>query len=123
MSKAEVGAIYCSDVLSEVSVHTEPVLHGNSTAAQRNCEELRPGKIRHIGEQNVFIKKTVEAKTVALQHTEGKQNPMDILTKFLTWAILDAYLDIFELNANGHYFNQDQTQLKPGKLQRVSDIK
>eukprot|EP00969_Alexandrium_andersonii_P185107 8177583-Alexandrium_andersonii.AAC.1 len=75
MSKTEVDDIYGLDALLEVGVRTAPVLHGDSTAAQRNCEKLGPGENRHLGKQNMFIKETVETKTVTLQHIEGKQNP------------------------------------------------
>eukprot|EP00969_Alexandrium_andersonii_P291240 12874329-Alexandrium_andersonii.AAC.1 len=62
MSKAAVDAIYCANVLSEVGVQARPVLHGDSTAAQRNCEKLGLGQIRHLGVQNMFVKEAVKSK-------------------------------------------------------------
>ena len=67
-------------------------VHSDATAAIGICKRKGIGKIRHLAVTDLWIQDKVRSKQLELVKILGTENPADVLTKYVSKAIMTAAL-------------------------------
>ena len=83
--KGSVEGLYISNLLRQQGVELQIVIYSDSSAAIGHCSRLGNGKrMRHLEAADLWIQQLVKSKRIEIRKINGKCNPADLFTKFLS---------------------------------------
>ena len=94
MVEGAVKAIGLRTMLGELGVaHAGPVmLFSDSSAARAFAARRGLGRMRHVDTRTLWLQAAVQKQTIELGRVLGRENPADMLTKYLAASDLRDHL-------------------------------
>ena len=74
-------------------VESSGVVYADSSAALAIANRKGAGKLRHINVSSLWIQEKKDLHDLEIRKVLGTENPADLMTKYLTRAVMDTHLD------------------------------
>ena len=74
-------------------------VHAHSAAAIGICRRSGIGLVRHLPVAQLWVQESLRRCDFTLLKVKGENNPADVLTKHVTWDVLDAHLCTLSLDS------------------------
>ena len=93
IAQGSAQALGVQALLKDMGWNLSCHIHSDATAALGICRRKGLGKIRHLDCTDLWIQEAVHSKRIFLHKVDGKQNPADVLTKYVDRPTMKAALD------------------------------
>ena len=92
-TKAGVVALGFMQLCKDFNLEQKFNIHMDSTAAKGICHRTGTGKLKHMDIQYLWIQQHVRMKSFTIKKIWGKENPADLMTKYLDKATIDKMVE------------------------------
>ena len=92
-TKAGVVALGFTQLCKVFNMEQKFVIHMDSTAAKGICHRTGTGKLKHMDIQYLWIQQHIKMKSFSIKKVWGKENPADLMTKYLDKATIDMMVE------------------------------
>ena len=89
--------------------------HSYAIAAIGICKRLGLGRIRHLATADLWIQQRVRANELKLFKLPGKENPSDMMTKYLSSPLLGKFLKVLGIRVK-----EGRPSLAPARIDNNS---
>ena len=72
-------------------------MHSDASAAIGICRRKGLGKVRHLATADLWIQDKIKEKDLRLEKVLGKDNPADLLTKYLDATSQNKHIERLQL--------------------------
>eukprot|EP00971_Amphidinium_carterae_P049813 981957-Amphidinium_carterae.2 len=118
LSRAGAEVLWAKSVLGEMGVTCSSIrVMTDASAAWSNACRLGPGRMRHLGIGECFIKEAAHHKLFTLCKVPGKQNAADVLTKHV-----DRETRLRHCAKTGFSNEYKRSEFKEVEVERINDI-
>ena len=95
--KGAAQAIGLQSVAVDLGCKWTIVLRSDATAAIGMCRRRGLGKVRHLAVADLWIQDKVKSQELSIEKVPGKENPADLLTKYLDAPAQDGHISRISL--------------------------
>ena len=93
LTRGATNAIGMVSLMADFGIDVHLKIHTDSSAAIGIVSRQGVGKLRHVRVQYLWIQSRVQDGELSIHKVAGKENPADLLTKNVTTAEADKYLE------------------------------
>ena len=91
--KAMIEGLYVSNILGEIGVRHELKIYTDSSSCIGHCNRSGNGKnMRHLDAAELWIQQIFRAGRAHLRKINGKENPADMYTKYISRAEITYHM-------------------------------
>ena len=80
----------------DIGIHMRLVIHTDSSAAKGISARRGLGKVRHMAVAYLWLQEKLSKKELEVRKVAGSENPADLMTKYLTEAVMEAHRERLE---------------------------
>ena len=88
VTKAAAEGFGVQAVLSDFGFAVRLEVHSDATAAIGICKRQGLGRVRHLATADLWVQQRVRLKQLKLFKLPGKENPSDMMTKYLSSPLM-----------------------------------
>ena len=79
-------------IAKDLGLDFELELYTDSSACKGICARTGLGKVKHMEIVHLWLQGMVRSGRVAIKKVNGKENPADLMTKYLVREVMDGHL-------------------------------